>query len=503
MTAKKILLTSLLILSIVISILPVTAFAETVEACPVIATDRRELTYNSEGTIKYSVTVPDKDSTVSVLWTEKEPNGITWEMVNNNASVVFQSSSDTYAVCGSYPFVLTSGENCSNEAILVITPKTVNIPSEATSFEYNSELQKAVLPNPDICLSGTCEATAAGEYVAKISLKDQTNYRWSDGTTETRTVRWTISKKSVTVSGIKVKEKECDGSTSAVFDTSEVIYSGMVEGDTLSCDVKGNFKDSRVGSGKSIDLEVSLSGKDAGNYILTEESQNKAFGAVIRSDKEGSVECVTNPSNNYRNGNVTQTDDQFIEIITDKSLKSMIRNGANLKVWLSISDISDSVSDSDVKKIDSAKGNATVAAYLDVNIFRQFETEEEPVKIPEIDEQITIEMNLPKNMINKDKSMIRSYELIRVHNGEAIPVQAEYDAENNILSFSTDQFSTYALTFTDTDNPEDISVKMAIDGNYTVIWVISVILIGWRILCVLLKNGTLKKALSNGYVGKH
>ena len=46
-------------------------------------------------------------------------------------------------------------------------------------------------------VSGTTSATNAGTYSATFTLKDTTNYKWSDGTTAAKTVSWTINKYNI------------------------------------------------------------------------------------------------------------------------------------------------------------------------------------------------------------------------------------------------------------------------------------------------------------------
>ena len=54
--------------------------------------------------------------------------------------------------------------------------------------------------------------------------------------------------------------------------------------------------------------------------------------------------------------------------------------------------------------------------------------------------------------MNYNPSIIRKYYILRLHNGVVEKLETKVDG--NTLSFETDKFSTYALTYTDVNNPK-------------------------------------------------
>ena len=85
-----------------------------------------------------------------------------------------------------------------------------------------------------------------------------------------------ITAKALTVSGITASSKIYDGSTSATLDTSSVLYSGLVSGDTFTGSYTGAFSNANVGTGKTVTITSSYSGADAGNYSVTDQSSTTA-----------------------------------------------------------------------------------------------------------------------------------------------------------------------------------------------------------------------------------
>ncbi|MDO4199052.1 MAG: hypothetical protein Q4D13_08720 [Erysipelotrichaceae bacterium] len=81
------------------------------------------------------------------------------------------------------------------------SPKTiVDVPSVPT-YTYNGNPQTALYDNDYYTVSGAT-ATDAGTYTITLSLKDKNNFVWSDGSTDDKTVTFTINKADYDMSGI-------------------------------------------------------------------------------------------------------------------------------------------------------------------------------------------------------------------------------------------------------------------------------------------------------------
>ena len=74
---------------------------------------------------------------------------------------------------------------------------SVNIPTVTGSFTYDGTEKTATVGTYDTTLitqGGNTSGTNAGTYGVTFSLIDSANYKWSDNTTTTQTVNWTIAK---------------------------------------------------------------------------------------------------------------------------------------------------------------------------------------------------------------------------------------------------------------------------------------------------------------------
>ena len=98
--------------------------------------------------------------------------------------------------------------------------------------------------------------------------------------------------------------------------------------------------------------------------------------------------------------------------------------------------------------------DSVVGMYLDINLYKKVNSNENntqitETQITETQKDINLSIDIPENLINEHEGVTRSYQLIRVHDGVAETLDAQYDAETKSLTFNTDRFSTYALGYKD------------------------------------------------------
>lgn len=78
-------------------------------------------------------------------------------------------------------------------------PKTsIAVPTAKTNLKYTGSAQTGVAAGTGYTLSGTTSATNAGSYTAYAT--PNLNYIWSDGTSDKKTITWSISKATPTIS---------------------------------------------------------------------------------------------------------------------------------------------------------------------------------------------------------------------------------------------------------------------------------------------------------------
>ncbi len=73
----------------------------------------------------------------------------------------------------------------------------------------------------------------------------------------------------------------------------------------------------------------------------------------------------------------------------------------------------------------------------------------ETKKYTQLEEPMELSLRIPEKLIQKDTSIVRTYQVIRLHDGKAEALDTTHDVEKQLLYFKTDKFSTYAIAYMD------------------------------------------------------
>lgn len=115
------------------------------------------------------------------------------------------------------PSLIWSDETSNDKSFAwSIGPKTVTAPTvTGTEYTYDGTSKSPTIGSYDtdaILVSGTTEAVGAGNYSVIFSLVSAVNYKWSDETTEPKSVAWAITPATVAVPALSNKSKTYNGS---------------------------------------------------------------------------------------------------------------------------------------------------------------------------------------------------------------------------------------------------------------------------------------------------
>lgn len=208
----------------------------------------------------------------------------------------------------------------------------------------------------------------------------------------------------------------------------------LVNGKALNKEDYEVLDNQAVKEGKHI---LKINGK--GNYTGTIE-----YAYVILpkdSDKigEGTLTVKTT-------GNVEINKNDLIDtLVENKEITanelSEIANGKELEFVL---DVKESCSN---KFIESSTKEYIVGKYLDITLYKNIDGTNK--SIHELTKKLKISIELPTKLINKDKTITRTYFIARSHNGKVDILETNYDEKTNKLTFETDKFSDYAIIYKD------------------------------------------------------
>lgn len=142
--------------------------------------------------------------------------------------------------------------------------------------------------------------------------------------------------------------------------------------------------------------------------------------------------------------------DETVDGLTDEQV-AMVANAIENDNAISITVNSKKVDEGDVQedaeKVKKAIGNTSgILAFYDINVNLLIDGNDAG-NITKLGNKITITLDLPTNLPDIPTGYTRKFKVIRVHDGVA--TELDTTINGNTFSFDSDEFSTYALTYTD------------------------------------------------------
>ena len=178
------------------------------------------------------------------------------------------------------------------------------------------------------------------------------------------------------------------------------------------------------------------------------------FSAVYFQNSPGTYEDTTDSSGNAAAVEIETPIQDLMDAVplTQEELQQ-VALGEDVKFWMVSVDGSSAISAEDKTLVDKARSGDIVGMYLDIDLFKQI-GDNNPVQVTSLDEKIAVTLDVPASLINSNNKKIRTYYVIRVHNGATTVINPTFDAANRTLTFKTDRFSTYAISYVDTTKPD-------------------------------------------------
>ena len=149
-----------------------------------------------------------------------------------------------------------------------------------------------------------------------------------------------------------------------------------------------------------------------------------------------------------------------VDVVVDNSVSEVVNSndkvveyinkGVEVKTEVEIKDVKPT--EEDKTTIANANPKATVAKYFDINILVKDATTNKQIdKITELSEKVEFTVELDEELKNVPEGFERAYKVIRMHEGKAEVIETVLSEDKNYITFSTDKFSTYAISYEDNE----------------------------------------------------
>ncbi len=208
------------------------------------------------------------------------------------------------------------------------------------------------------------------------------------------------------------------------------------------------------------------------NYALTDVSKctftdydgdglndNEDLYPLIKQNKK--VPVVVPEKQDTPIVSVNTIDIKDFDNLLTKEEKLQLQNNANLSVSLDVYDVTNSITDEEkelIMQTSSNTGKSFAGMYLDISLYKKI-GDNEAVKLTNLDNMVTISIKVPETLVIDSNIEEREYFIVRVHEGKAEIINGTFDLTSRTFTFSTNQFSTYALMYNDVNGNTDVDAS--------------------------------------------
>ena len=366
------------------------------------------------------------------------------------------NSANNYVLAESGNQTETTATITAKEVIVTITPNggtygSVTAAAAKLSGAVEGDNVPVTLTYTGNGYNSTAVPTNAGSYTVTASIADS-NYVLTGETT----ANFVIEPKSIkdakvvlgkgliangaeqtqTVEKVLLGDKEIPADSYTVTGNTATAH-GIY---TLTVTGKGNYKDSVKWT-----------------YVIAPAKAEDAPGEDIAIDR-GKVKVVVLPEGSVPSvGLLTDKAELLAMLVNSGDITAdelvQIANGASVDIVLTVKEAN--VSDVVKTAMAQAAKDYTIGQYLDISLLKYMTVNgiQQADALPTTKDALTITVGVPDALINTNSAVIRTYYIVRNHEGTITVLDAAFDAANKTLTFKTDRFSDYAIAYKDTAVP--------------------------------------------------
>ena len=149
---------------------------------------------------------------------------------------------------------------------------------------------------------------------------------------------------------------------------------------------------------------------------------------------------------------ITTPQKKLEEAVLTAEEKQRKAAGADIRIELDVKAVAAEAAAADKAVVEAAlKGSVakgyTLGQYLAISLYKV--AGDSRTAVTETQGKITVRIDVPESLKNTDSGKVRTFAVIRVHEGKA-QLLADLDQEADTITIETDRFSTYAVVYKDT-----------------------------------------------------
>ena len=374
----------------------------------------------------------------------------------------------TWYVKATVPETANYAGGVSEPAEFTIEKKEVGLEWADTEFTYNGKAQKPAATATDLVDGDECDVIVAGaqtdtnaksgtdSYTATATGLSNDNYKLPDS----KTTEFTIDPKNLAQSMLSLDNDviKSDGTKQGpvVTMTDEDIKEGdnpkkMAEGDDYT--LSGNVTSSELGTHFfKIEGKGNYTGSFETSWVLVKEESNADTEKGV--DGAGDVKIFVSIENNTEPITVDNFTMDFVKSLLTEEELARLDAGEDITIY--VETIEEPKSDASLLdrteleaqfKLKSAKD----IRWFDIKVWKKIGTEA-ATPVHELKTPLKMSFSVPDEYENAPADHTRTFFFGRAHSGLASIIS---ETTATTVTVYSDKFSTYALAYTDTENPKD------------------------------------------------
>lgn len=177
----------------------------------------------------------------------------------------------------------------------------------------------------------------------------------------------------------------------------------------------------------------------------TKHKECTVCGRILEIEKISKKESGTVEKKEAENITINNNVDHLSKnILTEQEIEK-VKQGDNAQIYV---DVKEEVNKIDLEKVNSSLDSYKLGKVYDISLW--LKVGESKRQVTKTKEKLRMSLKVAEELINKDSKVKRTYKIMRVHEGKVTFLDGTYDEKTQMVTFETDQFSTYALVYNDT-----------------------------------------------------
>lgn len=348
------------------------------------------------------------------------------------------------------------GDSSVESVTAKINPKAVTVTPDDVSKSYSDEDPKLTYKVTglidgeslkDITLTRK-KGEEVGEYAITASQKEGSNSNYA--------ITFNDGKLTINQKNIKNDENiEVKLGDTLIYDGKEQVQkieSVKINGKDVTYTVTGNKATEPGIYEMTIKGTGSYTGEFKFKYAVVSLDDTKTDNTF-----SGNIKTEVKRDDHAPKTELKTTKSEMIQLLASADELSKVANGDALNIWLEVRDASDLISDTSKQQIAQKIEGYQIGQYIDISLFKQLRSASASTQITDTQKPIIIDVVITEDLLNNNTSIKRTYYIVRNHEGTVEILETTQNG--NTLTFSTNQFSDYAIVY------KDVQTNVATKGN--------------------------------------